>query len=338
MVTQSPWLERIGLAVFVAATLWIVCRVWDTHPFPSSVPVTAHGLLVPERLDFPAVPLGGTVEKNLEIKNTTNSDITIYEVEATCGCTRVKTRRVTLAPQETVQFPISIHGSYYSSLNGDKALRVRASDGRYFIEVHTAGIAGLSVSPTVLDFGTITPDQLPANKVIAVFGETLTPEQLQSIRATSRHPSIQVSSIRFDDHGKGDVSATILKTPISGLIWSEIEFTGAGIDKIQSSVSVRIDGAITARPSSLVIRPGTSHPIEIRSSKSTSMEVIKVLASSDLLPYLKIATNPPQAVVCSLDLTVKDAISTVVRGELTIDVKADGEVTHVLIPVTAILK
>ena len=95
---------------------------------------------------------------------------------------------------------------------------------------------------------------------------------------------------------------------------------------------------MSARPSSLVIRSGTSHKLVIVSNITKDVTILKASVSLELSSYLKLSTDTPGEIECVVASPVQEAVSPVLRGYILIEVKSDKGACQVSVPVTAVLK
>ena len=293
-------------------------------------------LHVPESIEFPAVAIGESVERQLEIVNTSSSSVVIFKVEASCGCTRVASRKTTLAPQQVAQFQVTVRGVSYSAMAGDKALRVTTSIGEFYVKVLTHGLKGMVVSPNSLEFGTISHMSLPATREVKIFTAEMPNQQRLSAPASCIHPCIDLSPIKFNEQGIATVSATIHRSPLSGFIWTEIEFSADGVDNTRSFVTARVEGLLVSKPRAVVVKNGTSGILNIASSETARVKIVKVTASRDLERCLKCSIASPSAVECFFDSHRGYLDTSVIRGYVTIDAFVNDELAQLYVPVTAV--
>lgn len=140
--------------------------------------------------DFGGADGSATIEHVYEVKNAGDLSLTLKEVKASCGCTVVKTSKMTLPPGDTAQITatLNLHGR---SGHQDKHVMVSSDDPK-------TPLLLLNLRGDVIQEYTITPDRLVMGQIR---GDQSTKTQVTFVNNTSN--AVHVTKV--------DSTATYLK-------------------------------------------------------------------------------------------------------------------------------
>ena len=219
----------------------------------------ADGMFEDLSKDFGTVPRGPTLQHSFRIKNNTGQVVNISAVRVSCGCVSATALTSILQPGESTAIVARMDTTRFV---GVKNVTVFVTFSRPTLEevrlwVQANGRDDLVVTPDSLTFGVVKRGVGPEQSVnITFYGNNFS--QITDVKTDSNYLQASVKEIaRQVSQVNYSLIAKVRPDTPAGRWYSDVWLTtnNPAIPKIRVPLTIEVESALTASPSTLVIGP-----------------------------------------------------------------------------------
>ncbi len=269
--SESPYLGKMDLnddGAIDKLDLLLFYDYWHkTNPTPT--PSAPKLEILDQNFDFGQVLASTIVEHIFTIKNTGGSNLEIYYVKATCGCTGALLSNSVIIPNSTAEIRATFNTTGYSG-RVSKTVDISSNDPKSFHQIvfYATVVPMLSLSPSSIGFGEVIANATSiASATLAKYDKS--PFEITSVKGydTSKY-SISASPIN-EDRSIWQITGTKFPEEILGNFYTSftIETNVANYERMY----INLNGTVQAKTVSLMpaeaflgyLKVGSSYSLDI---------------------------------------------------------------------------